>query len=161
MRPAPGERGTTLLMALIMLVVLTLMAISAMQSSTSNMQITGNVQFKREAVAAAQQAIEQVISSTAFTTAAPLPVTIDMNQDGAPDYTVTFSPAPRCSTYTAVDLTQPGLPLECYGSMGPLCYWTLWDVTAVVTDVETKASVIIHQGVRTIVGLNAAVSSCL
>lgn len=161
MKPLSPERGTTLLMGLIMLVVLTLIAISAMQSSTSNMQITGNVQFQREAVAAAQQAIEQAISNTAFTTAPPAPVTVDMNQDGTPDYTVTFTPAPRCSTYTAVDLTQPGIPLECYGSMGPLCYWTLWDVSAVVTDAETKASVTIHQGVRTIVGLNAAVTSCL
>lgn len=155
------ERGNTLLMGLILLVLLTLMAISAMQSSTTDMQITGNSQFEKEAAAAAQQAIEQVISTSGFTTAPPLPVTVDMNQDGTADYTVTFTPAPQCMTYTAVDLTQPGLPVICYGSIGNVCYWTMWDVVAVVSDPDSKASVTIHQGVRTLAGLNAALASCL
>ena len=156
-----GQRGSTLIMGLIMLVLLTLMAISAMQSSTSSMQIVGNRQFRQEAAAAAQQAIEQVISTTGFTNAPPQPVTVDINQDGDPDFTVTFSPAPQCKSYVAVDPTQAGLPIECYSSVGTMCYWTLWDVAAVVSDENTKASLVIHQGVKTIAGLNAAAASCL
>ncbi len=150
-----------MLLGLIMLVMLSLMAIAAMQSSSMNVQVTGNAQFRKEAAAAAQQAIEQVISSTGFTTVPPVPMPVDINHDGTNEFTVTFSPAPQCKSYKAVDMTQPGLPIECYGSIGSVCYWTLWDVTAVATDPNTKANITIHQGVRTIAGLNAAVAACL
>lgn len=155
------QRGSTLLIGLILLVALTLLAIGAMQSSSMDTQITGNAQFEKEAAAAAQQAIEQVISSSAFTTVPPAPVQIDMDRDGNADYTVSFDPAPVCKTYSPVDLTQAGLPMECYGSIGDVCYWTMWDVTAVAADPNTKANVTIHQGVRTLAGLNAALASCL
>lgn len=161
MRTPRCARGSTLLIGLILLVLLTLIAIGGMQNSSTNMQITGNAQFEREAGAAAQQAIEQVISSSGFTTTPPVPANIDMDRDGTTDYVVTFVPAPQCKTYTAVDLTQPGLPMECYGSIGNVCYWTMWEVTAIATDPNTKASVTIHQGVRTLAGLNAALASCL
>lgn len=161
MRLPPRERGSTLLVGLIMLVLLTLVAVSAIESSTSSIQVVGNAQFREEATAAAQQAIENVISSSAFTTTAPAPQSIDINNDGVSDYTVTFSPAPSCSKYSAVDAaTETGLPKDCYGSSGPYCYRTFWDVTATVNDATTGANVIVHQGIRILVGLNAALTSC-
>ncbi len=161
MRQLRRQAGSTLLMGLIMLLVLTLMGTSAVRTASLNMQVMGNAQFKAEAMAAAQQAIEQVISSSDFTATAPSPTTVDIDQDGRADYTVTFSPAPRCKSSSAVDLTQPGVPLVCYGSIGAVCYWTVWDVAALVTDANTKASVTVHQGVKTVSGLNAAVASCV
>ncbi len=164
MRISCKERGSTLLVAMIMLVLLTLIAVSAIESTTSSLQVVGNAQFHQEAAAAGQQAIENTISSTTFTSSAPGVQNIDVNNDGAADYKVTFYPAPSCVKYNVVDTsTETGLPKDCYGSMSGLCYRTYWDVTAVVSDINTGttgATVTLHQGVKLLVGLNAALASC-
>lgn len=158
MKPLAIQRGSTLLVSLIMLMLLTLMAISAIESSTSSIQVVGNAQFRAEATAAAQQAIENVISSTAFTSTAPSAQTINVNKS---DYTVSFLPAPTCSQYKAVDTTtETGLPSVCYSSVGAQCYRTFWDINAVVDDATTGTKISVHQGVKILVGLNAALASC-
>ena len=154
------QRGSTLLVALIMLVLLTLVAVSAINSTSSSIQIVGNAQYREEATAAAQQAIENVISNTGFLSAAPVPQNIDVNNDGVADYTVTFAPAPTCLSATPVVAGAPGVPSICASSIGAVCYWTLWDVRAVVSDISTGASLALHQGIQTIAGLNAAVTAC-
>jgi Tfp pilus assembly protein PilX len=154
------QRGSTLLVALIMLVLLTLVAVSAINSTSNSVQMVGNAQFREEATAAAQQAIENVISNANFQTVAPLPQNIDVNNDGIPDYTVTFAPAPTCLSAKPVVAGMPGVPSVCASSIGTVCYWTLWDLRATVSDVNTGASISLHQGIRTIAGLNAAVASC-
>lgn len=149
-----------MLVGLIMLVLLTLIAVSAIESTTSSIQVVGNAQFREEATAAAKQAIENVMSNNGFTTVAPAPQNIDVNNDGTTDYKVTFIPAPSCFRYKAVDTTtETGLPKDCYGSTGNLCYRTYWDITAVVNDATTGAQVTVHQGVKLLVGLNAAIAS--
>lgn len=155
-----NQRGNTLLIGMIMLVLLTLIAVSSIESTTSSLQMVGNAQFRQEASAAAQQAIENVISSTAFTITPPTPQSIDINNDGVGDYTVTFSPAPSCSSYKAVDTaTELNLPKDCYGSPGIInCYHTTWDIAAVVNDSNTGAQVALHQGVKVLVGINSALS---
>lgn len=160
MTAAGRQRGSVLVVGLIMLVLLTLMAVSAINSTTASIQVVGNAQFRDEATAAAQKAVENVISSSAFLSTAPAAQTIDVNGDGTGDYTVTFTPAPACKSYRAVDTAVAGLPSECYGSIGALCYWTVWDITAVVNDATTGAQVTVHQGIRTIAGINAALASC-
>ena len=158
MKSLAYQRGSTLLISLIMLVLLTLMAFSAIESTTMGMQVVGNAQFRAEATSAAQQAIEKVISSTAFTTTAPTAQTISVNNS---NYTVTFSPAPTCSQYqVVVSATEKNLPTECYASEVNLCYRTVWDITAVVDDLNTGVKVTVHQGVKALVGLNAALASC-
>lgn len=62
------QRGAVLLVSLIMLVLLTLFAVSALNTSTSNLKMAGNMQARSEAVIAAQDAIETVLSTTLFTT---------------------------------------------------------------------------------------------
>lgn len=158
---AYNQRGSTLLVALVMLMLLTLTAISAMRASTNSIQVVGNAQFREEANAAGQKAIEKVLSSSAFKTTAPAAQNIDVNGDGTDDYTVTFTPAPSCVSYTPTLSTDASVPAECFGSTGSLCYWTVWDVSAVVTDLHgSGATTTVHQGVRTVAGLNAAITSC-
>ena len=154
------QQGSTLLVALIMLVLLTLVAVSAINSTTTSTQMTGNAQFREEANAAAQQAIENVISNNGFQAAAPAPQNIDVNGDGTADYTVTFAPAPSCLSHLPVIVGTPGVPSVCASSIGTVCYWTVWNIKAVVSDVNTGASLSINQGIRTIAGLNAAVTAC-
>jgi len=64
-----AQRGATLVIALIMLVLLTLFAISALNTSTTNLKVVGNMQARTEAFNAAQQGIDTVISRTDFVTA--------------------------------------------------------------------------------------------
>jgi Tfp pilus assembly protein PilX len=61
-----SQRGATLVIALIMLVLLTLFAISALNTSTTNLKVVGNMQAHTEALNAAQQGIDTVISRTDF-----------------------------------------------------------------------------------------------
>jgi len=164
MRPIQNQRGSTLLVALIMLVMMTLMAVSAMSTTTANIQVVGNAQFQEEAAAAGQRALENVLSTRDFLTVPQVAQNIDINLDGVADYVVTFDPPPRCVSYlTANPANSPvPLPLECSAGagLGVSCYWTVWDITANVSDATTGANVVIHQGVRTIAGLNAAVAFC-
>lgn len=152
------QRGSTLLVGLIMLVLLTLVAVSAINSTTAGVQMVGNAQFREEAVAAGQRAIENVISSGTFRNTPPPPQLVKVN--GVADYTVTFEPPPQCVSFKAVDPTDTATPPECASSIGNICFWTLWDIRAVVTAADTGASVALHQGIRTIAGLNAGVTSC-
>lgn len=152
------QRGSTLLVGLIMLVLLTLVAVSAINSTNSSVQMVGNAQFREEATAAAQKAIENVISKGDFRNTPPVSQTINVN--GSVDYTVQFTPAPACVSFKPVDPTDPATPSDCASSMGTVCYWTLWDIRAVVSDPNTGASIVVRQGVRTIAGLNAGVTAC-
>lgn len=156
------ERGSVLIMGLVMLILLSLIAISGMRSSTVGVQVAGNAQLRDEAMAVAQQALEQVISENTFDKSPPTPLDVDLNQDGTADFTVTFSPAPTCQYLKAVDLSQPNVPRECYVSSGMagVCFWTVWNVTAVATDPRTGASVTLEQGVRKIIGLDSKLSYC-
>jgi Tfp pilus assembly protein PilX len=148
------QRGATLIVSLIMLAVITLMVTSAFTMSSTNLQAVGNMQFRSEATAAANSALEQVISGM---TAAAAPVTQTVNvylaNDGLNPYTVTV--VPTCITSLAV----AGVPPAGSGSgveLGPgmtlnasiVGYTTVWDMAATVQDNATGTSVVIHQGVR-------------
>lgn len=61
MKPSHRQRGATLVVSLIMLMVLTVLAVFAIRSGNTNLRIAGNMQYQAEAHAAAQQAIEQVV----------------------------------------------------------------------------------------------------
>ena len=61
MRSPTNQKGAVLLVALIMLVVFTLLAVSGVNSSTASLRIAGNMQSQTELGAAAQRALEQVL----------------------------------------------------------------------------------------------------
>jgi Tfp pilus assembly protein PilX len=135
------QRGATLLVGLVMLVVLTLLVVSAIRVSSTNLKVVGNMQVKSEAVAAAQQAIEGILSDvTNFYTPTARTTTVDINNDGIADYTVTLS-APACLKLVAVD----GYSVEFAESAPKDSYW---DIRAVVTDTRTGAAATVHQGAK-------------
>lgn len=161
------QRGSTLLVALVMLVLLTLIALSAMNATTTSIQVVGNSQFREEAGAAAQQAVEGVISSD-FTV---LPVSsVTVVSFGAASYTAQVE-APTCTS--SVGLTNGELDPDvaadavCLGSgaasntgivgaAGTVaasaqswCYKQNWDIRATVADTNTGANTAMHQGVFT------------
>lgn len=60
------QTGATLVVALMMLVVLALLGVTAVNNSMVNLRIVGNMQAHQDAEAVSQEAIEQVISSIAI-----------------------------------------------------------------------------------------------
>lgn len=76
--PARHQRGMTLIVSLVMLIMLTMFAISTMNLSNSNLKVVGNQQALRAVEAAAQQALERVVSgSVIFNAPAAQTFTID------------------------------------------------------------------------------------
>lgn len=166
------QAGATLITALIMLVVLTLLVISAINSTTLNLHIAGNAQMQSEAIAAAQQATEQVLSSN-FTvnpssTVIPIYITNPTPASAAAvsyqaDYQATVA-VPKCTGSRALLNNEPNLPPQCLSS-GSLqntgirfasgvvaggtswCYAQQWEIQTNVTDPLTGAQAEVHQGV--------------
>src|SRR5258706_13068838 len=66
MNPRYSQQGATLIVSLIMLVVITLFAISAINLSSMNLKIAGNMQTQRLMEMAAQDAIERMVSSPTY-----------------------------------------------------------------------------------------------
>lgn len=94
------QRGTTLIVALIMLVLMTLFAVSSFNTANTNLKVVGNMQQKNEALNAAQAAIESVISTPQFI-ANPANAVLtpcgsantlcaDVTGDGVADFTTTL-----------------------------------------------------------------------
>jgi len=166
---AKDQRGATLLVALIMLVVLTLFALSAIKLSNTNLGIVGNMQARMEAQTVGQQAIEQVMSSAAnFLTPVAQVINIDVNNDGTADYTAnvdkpscfstksltnadlipasgTISPSDK-TCISSVQDPATGVYIQGAASAQSWCYDQKWELASTVTDNRTGAKVRQHQG---------------
>lgn len=137
-RPAPAahrQRGMTLVVSLVMLLMLTMFALSTMNLSNSNLKVVGNQQAQRAVEAAAQQAIERVISGSAvFKAGAQVAQTFTI--DG---FTVAVT-APVCEravvptgSTMSIEITVPEM--------------ALFEIQASTTDAVTGATVSVRQGV--------------
>jgi hypothetical protein len=131
-----------------MLVLLTLVVTSAFMLSTGNLKAVSNMQFRNEAMAAANKAIEQVLGSN-FTNAPAgeeIDVDIDNNPD-TPNYHVVIS-QPEC-VRASVAASSAASSIALGSAMSAKPYWnTIWDIDAVVNDDISGASVRVRQGVR-------------
>jgi hypothetical protein len=143
------ETGAALIVGLIMLVLITLMLVTALNLGTTNFRAMTNMQFRSEAIAAANEAIEQVIS-TPFT-AAPAADTIDVDvdNDADVDYTVEVA-VPQC-VYAAQAFSALPSSLGLPPTMTVSTTWnTVWDLDASVAGVDNVggAAVRVRSGVR-------------
>lgn len=158
------QRGATLIVALVMLVVLTLLVISAIRSSNTNLRIAGNMQMEGEASSAAQQAIEQVISGNFTTVPASSVVAVSI---GGATYTANVA-VPSCTGSVALanaslNMSDPN-DIPCFSSSTTSntgiifasatsaatsqswCFQQQWDVGSTATG-STGVNVETHQGV--------------
>jgi hypothetical protein len=167
-----GERGMTLFMAMIILVMITLLVVSAFRVSNTNLKIVSNMQGRQEALASAQAAVEQVLSSAFFTKepaiVAATPIGVDVNGDGTDDFTVTVI-TPRCLRTAPVLLGTPPTEIQkmCAGSarygqvnIASYCSNTIWEVAANTTDKLTAATTTVRQGVALTVEITDASTAC-
>jgi Tfp pilus assembly protein PilX len=129
------QRGVTLLIVLIMLVVLTLFGITAVNLSTSNLQVVGNMQLRKNNEAVANQAVESMLSSINYfnNPALALVYTAPTGYTVTADNRVCLFAAPA-SGYSAV---QPIVPED-----------THWEVKVSVIDTVTSARTAVTQGVK-------------
>lgn len=146
-----SQRGATLLVALVMLVLLTLMVSSAFTLSTTNLKSVNNMQMREEATAAANSAIEQVISSTFIASTAVQILDIDLNNDGVGEYKVSV-PVPQCISYTLAE--SAAASSVTLGVMSDKTWDTLWDIQAIVYHEASGTNLTMRQGV--LVRLNDA-----
>lgn len=145
MRPK-HQNGATLIVALIMLLMTTLLVVGSFNLSTLNLKAVGNTQVREEALAAANAALEQVISSpfTEDPSGAAEDIDMDINNDGINDYTVSIA-TPQCARATlsgsvaasSVTLTMPSSTWN-----------TVWEITANVTEASTGTSLTVRSAVR-------------
>lgn len=170
--PARRQQGLTLFVAMIILVMVTLLVVSAFRVSNTNLKIVSGMQGRQEAIASAQAAIEQVLSDDFFTEnptiVAATPIDVDINGDAASDFTVTMA-TPRCLRTAPVVMGNPPtqLQLDCAGSSRfpsattpTWCSNTIWELSATTTDRLTAAKTTVRQGVGMTVEITNAKSSC-
>ena len=175
------QHGLSLVLGLIMLILLTLLAISAFQASNVNLRIAGNMQVRQESLAAAQTAIETVLSTPAFIDTTTPPAAKSVSLNGA-SYTVDFTPAPACRSIVDIpseDLVPtnpddfvcipsaalPGSASGIFLASGPpsapsYCSNTRWAVTARVADANTSADTTLEQGVGVRISKAKALTNC-
>lgn len=176
------QRGVTLVTALIMLVLLTLMVLVSADLGNSSLQSVGNMQQRNEVYSAAQEVVEQAISSTAFYQTPSTSITdscngqantkcIDTNGDGTNDVSVKLDTS-NCLTaqeHVTTDYTQE---ITCVQSQGgealsdalagvnSACWDTVWELKATAKDLTSKATVAYTQGVAVTVPAGNT-SSCM
>lgn len=137
--------GATLVVALIMLLLLTLLVSGAFTLSSVNLKAVGNVQSRNEALAAVNTALEDVISGS-FVDAGIQKPSVDINNDGSNDYSVTIQ-APTCIRATIADAAAPSS--VSLGSLSSDTWNTVWILDATATDLSgSEAMVRVRTGVR-------------
>ena len=157
--PPRRERGATLIIGLIMIVLITLIVVNAFTLSSSNLKSVNNMQLRDEALAAAGQAIEQVISSPFTDAPAAESINVDINKDGTTDYVVVIA-LPVCGK--AIQATTSALSdVELGTGMSSGSTWnTEWDLEATVTDAATGSSIKVKQGVRVLLSDTKKTAVC-
>lgn len=142
-----SQAGASLIVSLIMLVVVTLLVLSAIRSGNINTRIAGNMQARQEARSAAEQAIEQFVSNYANFLPNPRAthtVNVAVNGDQAsvgPHQIPVQISQPICKKASRRDDLCPNSV-----SSGLKCWSTLWEVTATATDSISGASQTVSQG---------------
>jgi hypothetical protein len=143
-----GQRGATLLTAIMFLTLLMLAVTVAFRMSNANLKAVSNMQGVQEAQAAAEKAVESLISSDAiFVTPAQTNVAAD-------EHGVTVSiAAPQCIRSTPIYVAtspdaNPNIFIEGKPMSNSGFAETHWNINAVAQGTATGAKVEINQGIR-------------
>ncbi len=137
MRTMRAQRGSTLLVVMIFLLIFAIMAAAAFRGSLTSAQAIGNMQWRNEAIVAANDAIDRLISTADFATKAGAttaavnlaPFQVDVNGDGVNDISTSLpvvtvdglaKAGPRCRRAEPIPTKDldPALDADkgCFGS---------------------------------------------
>lgn len=154
-----NQRGATLIIGLIMIVLITLIVVNAFTLSSSNLKSVGNMQVREEALAAANQAVERLISAPFTDSLGAQTFDVDINKDGINDYSVAVA-VPVC-TRALIAYTAPPSDVELPPEMSSGSEWsTEWDISSTVTDPASGASVTVREGVRVLLSQTKKDAAC-
>jgi hypothetical protein len=165
-----------MIIALVMLLAVTLMVVTASNLVNTNLKIVANMESLEQARFAANSAIEEALSSSRF---ADNPSSIflfncnrdnqkcyDFNDDGVADITVAVS-NPSCVSVIPkknAELDVYNFPSQATCFLPPgvysMCAASVWEFKAVATDVVTGAEVTVRQGVSILTSLNNIDTAC-
>jgi len=143
------QRGTALVISLIMLALITLLVLTAMNLASSGFRSVSNTQFHDEAVAAANLAIQTVVSTNFTLDPSENEIEVDLDNDGTVDYVVDIA-EPNCIFADVAASADPS-SLSLPGAMTAASTWnTVWDIDATVAPDSNAAgaSVRVRAGVR-------------
>lgn len=145
------QQGAALVVGMIMLVLITLMLVTALNLGTTNFRAMTNMQFRSEAISAANQAIEQVISSPFTAAPAAEAINIDIDNDLDTDYVVQVA-VPEC-VFAAQAFGADPSSLSLPPTMSVASTWnTVWDLNANVDPADASnvsgTAVRVRSGVR-------------
>jgi Tfp pilus assembly protein PilX len=181
-----AQRGMALVIGLILLALMTLMAITSFNIGRTSLDIVGNMQARQDALIAANDAIQEAISTVRLFQAptaiflnpcgAPNTRCFDVNNDGTNDITVTLTPAPTCinaqiipnASLDLADGSQTGCATgaaQTFGIEGTatgssLCASSVWEITAVARDAVTEAEVVVTSGAAVRVSTDDVGTTC-
>lgn len=164
--PAKRQRGIVLILSLIMLVVLTLLAVSAIRLSTVNLRTVANAQTRSEAMSAAQRTIDCVLSSSFANDVTSIAGTVtgpcaSAVTEGGKSYTIVIATPCLARSAPVLNIALPspepapaGRPCGPYpictcrkgASTYSQCSDTIWQVRATSTSGWFGATVSITQG---------------
>jgi hypothetical protein len=175
------------LVALIFLVIVAFVVLTAYRLSGQQLALAGNAQSRAQMLAAANYAIEQTISGIDFlrdppsVAAAPIGVDIDGNGSGDLDVAVALPNCYRLRVVRQIELDErrPG-DAACIGGSGPLgsilviggsgggpsdpgesqCADSQWHISAAAADAATGAALTVNQGVAVRADRVEAVNTC-
>lgn len=137
MKPYNQQRGAALVVSLLMLTVMTLLAVTAIQSSNVSLRIVSNVQSEQIVTEQAQLGIEEALSSK-DNFYSPSDITYNPTSDG--DNLETTVEAAECLSVRPM----PGYS----ANMANAPEETVWEVTAEASDAASGARVRVNQGVK-------------
>jgi Tfp pilus assembly protein PilX len=183
------QRGATLIVALIVLLLLALLGLGAFHTSITDLKTSGNMQARNEALNAAQETIETAISTRQFvsdpanalTTPCGVANTFctDLDGDGIAEYRTRLNPMPSCVTMKVIKVVDLNVAvsedLSCavgqsqqFGIVGldvsagdSLCASTVWQVTAEASSATSDAKVTATQGVGLRLGTDDVAGACI
>lgn len=183
------QRGAVLFVGLIMLILITLLAVSAIRLAKTNLLIAGNEQYQMEVDQAANYHLDLALNSDDFTSrdvdrTDVLPAFSGTTANEGSTYAVTVPP-PVCKRYRyltkgelvdAVTRVPPVENLPCFGSSSnsgitivvdtaalndnSLCATSLWEMTADVELPATGAKAVMRQGVEMRIDYAEAKDAC-
>jgi hypothetical protein len=146
--PRRRQRGIVLVVGMVILVLITLFVVSAYRMSTSHLTAVGNMQFRAQALAAAESATERVLGLPVLTTTFPAQI-IDLNGDGNPEFSVTVvRSCLKATPILGASGSGTGSSVSLGFGSGAKEYSVLFDYQSLVSDVKTGAAATIHQGFK-------------
>ena len=160
-RTRQHEAGAALFVGLIILLLITLMLVTAFNLASSNVRSVGNMQFRDEALAAAGVAIDRMMASPFTSNPQAEEIVVDLDGDGTSDYVVRIA-APACVMATrASEPRKSSLSLPVLADEGD---WnTTWQVDATVSSAssnKTGAAVSVREGIRVLLDQSTKTTQC-